>query len=106
MMASEKRVNFEPFIPYYRDISATPKVSGKGRRRKTKKFKKLPNNHLSSYNSDDPRTYVYPDQDDEEKEVVKGKGEGDYPLEIIRSDGLIRITTQTPFVEDKNKINY
>jgi hypothetical protein len=64
----------------------------------------LPNHHLSSYNSDDPRTYVYPDHDNEEKEVVKGKGEGDYPLEIIRSDDVIRIKTQTPLVNDKNNI--
>jgi HSP20 family protein len=39
------------------------------------------------------------------KEVVKGKGEGDYPLEIIRSDDVIRITTQTPLVNDKNNTN-
>jgi HSP20 family molecular chaperone IbpA len=60
-----------------------------------------PNRHLSSYNNDNYRAYVYPDSDDEK--VVK-RGEGDYPLEIIRSDGLIRITTQTPFVNDKNNI--
>jgi HSP20 family molecular chaperone IbpA len=103
-MSSEKQVNSEPFIPHYWDISATPKVGSKGRRKETKKFKKSPNNHLISYNSDDPRTYVYPDQEYEEKGVVKGKGEGDYPLEIIRSDVIIRITAQTPFVNDKNNI--
>lgn len=102
-MSSEKQVNSEAFIPYYRDISATPKVSSKGKRIETKKFKKSSNHLLSSFNSDGPRTYVYPDQYDVEKEAIKGK-EDDYPLETIRSDGLIRITTQTPFVEDKNKI--
>jgi HSP20 family molecular chaperone IbpA len=98
----EEQISLEPFISYYY-VNAKPEVSSSKRiKRETKKFNRSPNRHLSSYNNDNYKTYVYPDSDDE-KEVVK-REEGDYPLEIIRSDGLVRITTQTPFVNDKNNI--
>jgi hypothetical protein len=89
-----KQINLEPFIHYYYHIDAIPKVS-KRRRKETKELKRSSNNHLSSYVNDDPGILYT-----EEKEVVKGE-EG-YPLEVIRSDDLIRITAQTPFVSDKN----
>jgi hypothetical protein len=74
-----ERINPESFIPYYCYINAIPKVSSK-RRRETKKFKRLPNHHLSSYNSDDPRTYVYPDHDNEEKRSSKRKRRRRLPI--------------------------
>jgi HSP20 family molecular chaperone IbpA len=82
--------------------NAKPEVGRNKRRKETKKPKRSPNHSLSFYVNDDPRIYVHPEPDDEEKEVTKG--EVGYPLDIIRSDGLIRITTQTPFVNDKNNI--
>jgi HSP20 family molecular chaperone IbpA len=75
------------------------------RRKEKRKLKKSPKSHLNSYANDDIITYAYRDSDvlyGEDKEVVKG--EGDYPIEITRSNDLIRITTQTPFVDDKNNI--
>jgi HSP20 family molecular chaperone IbpA len=102
---SEEQTHLEPFIPYYYYINAIPKVSEKEKRKKKRKFKKSPKSHLNSYASDDIITYAYHDSDvlyGEDKEVVKG--EGDYPIEITRSNDLIRITTQTPFVDDKNNI--
>lgn len=102
---SEEQTHLEPFIPYYYYINVIPKVSGKEKRKKKRKFKKSPKSHLNSYANDDVITYAYHDSDvlySEDKEVVKG--EGDYPIEITRSNNLIRITTQTPFVNDKNNI--
>jgi HSP20 family molecular chaperone IbpA len=104
---SEEQTHLESFIPYYNYINAMPKVSGKEKRKKTRKFKRSPNSHLNfnSYANDDVITYAYRDSDvlySEDKEVAKG--EGDYPIEITRSNDLIRITTQTPFVDDKNNI--
>lgn len=98
----EKQINLESFILYYYHINAISKVSSR-RRKETKESKRSSNNRLSSYVNDDARTHVCPDPDvlySEDKELVKG----DYPLEIIRSDNLIRITTQTPFVDNKNRI--
>jgi len=98
----EEQENLEPFISNYY-ITAKPEVSRNKRRKETKKLKRLPHQSLSFYVNDDPQIYVHPDPDDEEKEVAKGREVG-YPLDITRSDGLIRITTQTPFVNDKNNI--
>jgi HSP20 family molecular chaperone IbpA len=99
---SGEQTHLEPFIPYYYYINAIPKVSRKEKR----KFKKSPKSHLNSYaNDDDIIRYVYPDSDvlySEDKELVKGQR--DYPIEVTRSNDLIRITTQTPFVDDKNNI--
>jgi HSP20 family molecular chaperone IbpA len=103
---SEEQTHLEPFVsPYYYYFNAIPKVSGKEGRKKIREFKKSPNSHLNSYANDDVITYAYRDSDvlySEDKEVVKGKG--DYPIEITRSNELIRITTQIPFVDDKNNI--
>jgi hypothetical protein len=93
---SEKQINLEPFIHYYYHIDAIPKVSSKRRRKETEEIKRSSNNRLSTYVNDDP-VILYT----EEKEVVKG--EEDYP-EVIRSDDLIRITAQTSFLSDKDKI--
>ena len=96
-----EQTHLEPFIHYYYYINAIPKVSEKEKR---KKKRKSPKSHLNSYANDDIITYVYPDSDvlcSEDKEVVK---EGDYPIEINSSNDLIRITTQTRFVDDKNNI--
>jgi hypothetical protein len=100
-----EQIDLEPFISYYYYINAGPKVSNKRRGKETKEFKRSLNHYLSSYVNDDARTHVYPDPDvlyRGEKEVVKGEGDKQdyYPLEIIRSDEIIRITTQTPFVGD------
>jgi HSP20 family molecular chaperone IbpA len=102
---SEEQTYLEPFIPHYNYINALPKVSGKEKRKKKRKFKKSPKSHLNSYANDDVITYAYHDSDilySEDNEVVKE--ERDYPIEITRSNDLIRITTQTPFVDDKNNI--
>jgi HSP20 family molecular chaperone IbpA len=102
---SEEQTHLESLVPYYNYINTIPKVSGKEKRKKKRKFKKSPKSHLNSYANDDIITYVYPDSDvlySEDKEVVKG--EGDYLIEVTRSNDLIRITTQTPFVDDKNNI--
>jgi HSP20 family molecular chaperone IbpA len=101
---SGEQTHLEPFIPPYYYINALPKVIGKEKGKKKRKFKKSPKSHLNSYANDDIITYAHHDSDvySEDNEVVKE--EGDYPIEITRSNDLIRITTQTPFVDDKNNI--
>jgi HSP20 family molecular chaperone IbpA len=78
-------------------------------KKETKEFKRSPSHRLSSYVNNNTRAFVYPEPNvlyREEKEAVSGqKDEQDYyPLEIIRSNDLIRITTKTPLVDDKNYI--
>lgn len=106
----EEQINLEPFISYYYSyINASTKVGSRRRKKETKEFKRSPSHRLSSYVNNSTRAFVYPEPNvlyREEKEAVSGqKGEQDYyPLEIIRSNDLIRITTQTPLVDDKNYI--
>jgi hypothetical protein len=77
-------IDLEPFISYYYYINARPRV-GSGRRKETR-----------------GPDVLYKD----EKEAVREeRDERDYyPLEIVRSDNLIRIITQMPLVDDKNSI--
>jgi HSP20 family molecular chaperone IbpA len=105
----EGQINLEPFISYYYYINARPKVSSR-RRKETKEFKRSQNHCLSSYVNDDARTFVYPESDvlyRKEKEA-RIRGERDeqdyYPLEIVRSNDLVRIITQMPVAGNKRNI--
>jgi HSP20 family molecular chaperone IbpA len=97
---SEKRIDPKPYRSHYY-IDSSADIS----RRRNTKFRRS-HDHRRNLDSDEVTTFISRkpqilSRKDQDKKINE---QGEYPLEIVRFNDLIKIIVQTPIIYDKNSI--